>query len=649
MTIQLTRATFIAGILEAASSQHTLDAATEAYFISIGAATRVGNAPNVSNLREAFTNADGTELVGPSGYDVRTGTGLRTVIFGDSMSDWYSGNYGTNSATYDQSTGVVTLGFANPHRLWNGAIITLFSIHYNSLYADRILPITYIDTTHFSVTLPDKPQDIPNGAMTAPGTHVNNRRYMQSVYHWFQLRNNNRLHIVHNAGHSGERTDQALARVYTDVIAYNPQVVIYQAQGINDQSAAQTLTFEQTKANIQGILDALSKHIPTVIVGTITPVRSGESRGTLGVMRRVIALNKFIRDYARTLKNVHVYDPYSVVVDPTDATGLAKTAMLAGDFIHYFAAGAIAVCKEFERVALPILTAETSSLPKSKIESHYLGALTGTVTINRSGSTVTVTNTNHNVRVGESVRITGATPTDANGVWTVESIVAGTSFSFTSAGTAGAITGAVVSTCKNVLREPLLLTATGGAVAGGVTGTAAYGMKCENTSGTTGTLTAVASVATAAHGFGNEQILTISAAALNDRPSIVTNSGQAYHQYMHQGREYIAECEVRISSANWANTPISEISATFDVAMADGQIVRSYCLDNWDGAANITLAEDMTLHLKWPKIKIPTTSSISYGFLAFYVRAAGTWTSNLTMAMSRIAVVDVTDEGYPNV
>lgn len=63
MTIQLTRATFIDGVLEAAASQHTLDAATEAYFISIGAATRVGDEPNVSNLRPAFTDAAGTALV----------------------------------------------------------------------------------------------------------------------------------------------------------------------------------------------------------------------------------------------------------------------------------------------------------------------------------------------------------------------------------------------------------------------------------------------------------------------------------------------------------------------------------------------------------------------------------------------------------
>lgn len=74
MTIQLTRATYVNGSLAAIGSQHTLDTATEAYFISMGMATRVGSAPNVSgSVNQAFISTDSngnTVLVGEDGIPV---------------------------------------------------------------------------------------------------------------------------------------------------------------------------------------------------------------------------------------------------------------------------------------------------------------------------------------------------------------------------------------------------------------------------------------------------------------------------------------------------------------------------------------------------------------------------------------------------
>lgn len=63
MTIQLTRATVIAGSVAAAGTQHTLDTATEAHLIYQGIATRVGAAPIFSGPRPAYINAAGTALV----------------------------------------------------------------------------------------------------------------------------------------------------------------------------------------------------------------------------------------------------------------------------------------------------------------------------------------------------------------------------------------------------------------------------------------------------------------------------------------------------------------------------------------------------------------------------------------------------------
>lgn len=70
MTIQLVKATYISGSLEAASSQHTLDSATEAALVHAGIATWVGGAPDVTNRYQVFakTEASGaTVLYGAGG------------------------------------------------------------------------------------------------------------------------------------------------------------------------------------------------------------------------------------------------------------------------------------------------------------------------------------------------------------------------------------------------------------------------------------------------------------------------------------------------------------------------------------------------------------------------------------------------------
>jgi hypothetical protein len=58
MTIQLIKATYISGSLQAAASQHTLDAAVEADLVNIGAASYVGGAPDVTNRSPSFVRTD---------------------------------------------------------------------------------------------------------------------------------------------------------------------------------------------------------------------------------------------------------------------------------------------------------------------------------------------------------------------------------------------------------------------------------------------------------------------------------------------------------------------------------------------------------------------------------------------------------------
>lgn len=58
MTIQLTKATYVSGVLAAAGSQHTLDAETEAYLVHIGAATWVDAAYTQGRFEDAKIEYD---------------------------------------------------------------------------------------------------------------------------------------------------------------------------------------------------------------------------------------------------------------------------------------------------------------------------------------------------------------------------------------------------------------------------------------------------------------------------------------------------------------------------------------------------------------------------------------------------------------
>ena len=80
MTIQLTKATYVSGVLAAAGSQHTLDAETEAYLVHIGAATWVDAAYTQGRFEDAkIEYPDGKEVKDKVVGDYRTYEGKFTI------------------------------------------------------------------------------------------------------------------------------------------------------------------------------------------------------------------------------------------------------------------------------------------------------------------------------------------------------------------------------------------------------------------------------------------------------------------------------------------------------------------------------------------------------------------------------------------
>jgi lysophospholipase L1-like esterase len=122
-----------------------------------------------------------------------------------------------------------------------------------------------------------------------------------------------RLRFVRNSGISGNRSDQMLARLQTDVIAYNPDVCVLEAITPNDPG---TLTVAQSRTNVQAMVDQLRAAGIRVVVCTGPP---NDTASTNNHMRQVSA---WAVSYANSL-GLPVFDLYAPLVDPADGTYLA--------------------------------------------------------------------------------------------------------------------------------------------------------------------------------------------------------------------------------------------------------------------------------------------------------------------------------------
>lgn len=123
-----------------------------------------------------------------------------------------------------------------------------------------------------------------------------------------------RFHVVKNAGVSGDRSDQALARFDTDVAAFNPTLVTI-LLGTNDIN--QGVDLEDFYANMATILGATFAIGALPVLITIPP-RSDPS--TYGA--DIVAANIWLRQTAERV-NVPLIDFFGTLVDPANGQFLS--------------------------------------------------------------------------------------------------------------------------------------------------------------------------------------------------------------------------------------------------------------------------------------------------------------------------------------
>lgn len=109
-----------------------------------------------------------------------------------------------------------------------------------------------------------------------------------------------------NRGISGQTTPQMLLRFRADVIALKPEIVVILA-GTNDVAGnSGPATNEMIQDNIASMCDLAKAHKIKVILSSIVPASRYYWAPELKPAPRIVALNKWIKEYARTNKITYV-------------------------------------------------------------------------------------------------------------------------------------------------------------------------------------------------------------------------------------------------------------------------------------------------------------------------------------------------------
>jgi acyl-CoA thioesterase I len=117
-----------------------------------------------------------------------------------------------------------------------------------------------------------------------------------------------------NRGISGQTTPQMLVRFRQDVIDLKPKVVVMLA-GTNDLAGnTGPMTLEQTEGNLASMAELAAQNGIRVVMCSVTPAFDFPWQPGLEPAPKIVALNKWIKDYA-TRKGYVFVDYYSALAD----------------------------------------------------------------------------------------------------------------------------------------------------------------------------------------------------------------------------------------------------------------------------------------------------------------------------------------------
>ena len=226
------------------------------------------------------------------------GTGYRTVLFGDSMVDTYETVVSGVTAAYNATTGDLTVTYSG-HQQAVGWWLTIWNRNFsyptvNGIFRRQVTSVP--DSSTFVVNV---------GAGRNFAASDANWRYRpeswrsaQAFVPWLQMVSNQRFNVVYNGGASGDRADEALARLQVDCLDYSPHLVICQMPGVNDTGAGNTFrSLESIVADRHAIVDRILASGARLVLLTTTPYDLGWLKQKL-VDRAIAGAGQQSRDAA---------------------------------------------------------------------------------------------------------------------------------------------------------------------------------------------------------------------------------------------------------------------------------------------------------------------------------------------------------------
>jgi lysophospholipase L1-like esterase len=562
-------------------------------------------------------------ILSPSGFT--SPRAFTCVLLGDSITNAHNYRYVANSITH--KNGIATVVTASAHELWPGAEFTLYLPGgVETEFAGKRRVATRVDSTTFTFACsPDAPPVAKSQAIV--GIRHEGQYSDQGWFHWANSRLHGRFEIVNNAAVSGARTEQIAKLVETQVLPYAPHFCFVLA-GTND--TLDNVPLARTTSNLERIYRQLSEAGITVVALTVPPMDSGTSAFTQ-CSPRIRRINHWIREYARKNPGIILVDTYAALVDSTSTTG-AATADLLGDGIHPTVRGAKAMGDAIYDVLSDLLPPSREGLV-CPFDAYGISATT--VTLSRTANVVTATATAHGFAPGDEILVTGATPADLNGLFTILSTDTDT-FTYHAPGANGSGSGTIkAGTHPNMYDYGLMHVATGGTVTAPVTGTAATGMEIVRL-GSAAAVTSVVAAPTAWHpdgiSVGNAQRVVITPAGASDSVRIQSATAQLANRII-AGRNYYFELYASFTNVSGSNLEglLCYLSFTVD-SVAYNVYAHRRSLTTYP-------TSDFVLCMRSPVFKVPPgTISLRFWRLEVEFSAAGT---ALTVDVGRARVMQV--------
>jgi lysophospholipase L1-like esterase len=294
-------------------------------------------AQDANNNTVGIVGADGRAT------NITSQKGHKTVVFGDSMSQMHQFFwFGSSVVTLTRSSGVATVNIVGSG-MQTGRKIRVINCIPSSFNCEAT--ITRIDANNFSYASagPDGSASDLSGISVIDRTWVHPGSYIQYANQLLK----GRLQVTKNLGIGGNKTDQMLARI-NDVLDQSPSICVVLG-GYNDIGA---FTSSQTIANLTAIYDILASKNILVVAMTMIPLASGGTKFSAVNVEYTLAVNRAIRNYCMTSKNVVLADCFRLMVDKNATTnkGSSLPNMIHADNVHQSNRGAYMMGKSIYNV-----------------------------------------------------------------------------------------------------------------------------------------------------------------------------------------------------------------------------------------------------------------------------------------------------------